>query len=50
MLGNGLKVRQMPGVSQAIQIDELGDARIVNDVMDQIRADETRAAGDQASS
>ena len=47
MLGNFFQIFQMPGVSQAVQIDELGDARIVNDVMNEIRADEARAAGDE---
>ncbi len=46
MFGNGFKVRQMPGVSEAVEIDQLGDARIVNDMVNEIRADETRAAGD----
>ena len=46
MLGNFFQIRQMARVSQAIQIDQLADARIVNDVMDEIRADEARAAGD----
>ena len=46
MFGNVFQIRQMPGISQAIEIDELCDARLVNDVMDQIRADKARAAGD----
>jgi hypothetical protein len=44
--GNFLQIRQMPRVRQAIQIDELRDTRVVNDVLDQIGADEARAAGD----
>ena len=47
MLRDQFQVRQMPGVSEAIQIDELRDGRLVNDVMDQVRPDESRAAGDE---
>jgi hypothetical protein len=44
MAGNFFQIRQMPGVSEAVEIDQFGDARIVNDVMDEIRADEASAA------
>ena len=47
MLGNFLQILQAPGVSQAVEIDELRDARVVNDVMDEIRADEARAASNE---
>src|ERR1035437_9636555 len=46
MAGNFFEVRQMSGVSEAIEIDQLRDVRLINDVMDKIRADEARAAGD----
>src|ERR1035437_2505069 len=46
MAGNFFEVRQMSGISEAVEIDQLRNARLVNDVMDQIRADKTRAAGD----
>jgi hypothetical protein len=46
MLGNLLQIFQPPGVSQAVEVDELRDLAVVNDVMDEIRADEARAAGD----
>src|ERR1035441_8487997 len=47
MRGNFLQILQAPGVSQAVEIDELCDARVVNDVMDKIRADEARAASNE---
>ena len=47
MPGNFFQIREMPGVGEAIQIDELRNFRPVNDVVNQIRADKTRAAGDQ---
>ena len=47
MGGNFLQILQAPGVSQAVEIDELRDARVVNDVMDEIRADEARAASNE---
>ncbi len=47
MPGNLLQIFQMPGVGQAIQIDQLRDFRPVNDVVDQVRADKARAAGDE---
>ena len=37
----------MAGVGEAIEIDEFADARIVNDMMDEVGADEARAAGDK---
>src|ERR1035437_8681938 len=46
MAGNFFEVRQMSGVSEAVEIDQLRDVRLINDVMDKIRADEARAAGD----
>jgi hypothetical protein len=46
MPGDFFKVRQMSSVSETVEIDQLGDACIVNDVMNEVRADEARAAGD----
>ena len=46
VLGNLFQIFQVPGISKAIQIDEFGDLRTVNDVMDEIGADEAGAAGD----
>jgi hypothetical protein len=37
----------MAGVSETVEIDEFVDLRIVNDVLNQIGANETRAAGDE---
>ena len=47
MARNLFQIFQPPGVSQAVQVDELGDARVVNDVMNQVGADKARAAGDE---
>jgi hypothetical protein len=47
MLFDGLKVRKMAGVGQAIQIDQSLNFGPVNNVMNEIRADEARAAGDE---
>ena len=47
MLGDRLQIFQSSRVSQAVEVDELGDFRIVNDVLDEIRADEARAAGNE---
>ena len=41
------KVFQAPGVSQAVEVDQLAHLGPVDDVMNQIGADETGAAGDQ---
>jgi hypothetical protein len=38
---------QMPGVSQAVEIDKFGNFRAPDDLMDQIRADKSRAACDE---
>ena len=46
LAGNFFEVRQMSGVSEAVEIDQLRDVRLINNVMDKIRADEARAAGD----
>ncbi len=45
--GNRFQVFQMPGIGQAIEIDEPGDLGAVDDVVDQVGADEARAAGDE---
>ncbi len=34
----------MPGVGEAVQIDEPGDRGLVNDVMDDVRADDSTIA------
>ena len=47
MLGNLLQIFQPPGISQAVEVDELCDLRVVNDVLDEIGADKARAAGDE---
>ena len=47
MLRDSLQIFQMAGVGQAIQVDQLADFRAVNDVMDQVRSDESGAACDQ---
>jgi hypothetical protein len=47
MARNFFQIFQMAGISKAIQIDQPRDFRPVNDVMDQVRADEARAAGDK---
>jgi hypothetical protein len=47
VLGNLFQIFQVPGISEAIEIDEFGDLRAVNDVVNQIRSDKARAAGDQ---
>ena len=38
------KIFKPPGVSQAIQIDKLRNFRVVNDMMNEVGADEARAA------
>ena len=47
MFGNVFEVGQMSGVGEAVEVDELGDSRIVHDVLDQVRADEASAARDE---
>ena len=47
MPGDLLQILQMPGVSQAIQIDQSLDFRPVDDVVDEIGADESGAASDE---
>ena len=47
MAGDRLQILPMAGVGEAVEIDELGDLRIVNDALNQIGADEARAAGDE---
>ena len=46
-LRDPLQVGGMPGVSKAIQIYQPFDFRALNDVLDQIRADESCAARDK---
>src|SRR5690349_14774663 len=47
MLRDFLQVDQMPGVGQAIQIHQSGNLMSVNDVVDEVGADEACAAGDK---
>jgi hypothetical protein len=47
MAGNLFEIGEMTGVSEAIQIDEPRDFGPLDDVMNQIRSDEARAAGDE---
>jgi hypothetical protein len=47
MPGNGFQIRQVTCVGQAIQINQLRHAWIGDDVLDEIRADETRTTGDK---
>jgi hypothetical protein len=46
MMGDAFEILQMARVRQAIQIDQTPDFRAVNDVMDEVGADETGAASD----
>jgi hypothetical protein len=46
MARHGFEIGEPAGVGQAIQIDEGFDAGLINDVMDEVGADEARAAGD----
>ena len=41
------EVFEMAGVGEAVEIDELRDLGLVDDMTDEIGADEARAAGDQ---
>src|SRR6185369_10889920 len=47
MPAHAFQAFQMAGISQAIQIDQPFDLRPVYDVLDQIRSDESGAAGDE---
>ena len=47
MPGNRFQIFQPPGVGETIQIDELRDLRVVNDVMDEVGADEAGAASNE---
>ena len=47
MVRDARDVFQMTGVGQAIEVDEAFDLRAINDVMDQVRSDKARAAGDE---
>jgi hypothetical protein len=42
-----LQILQSARIGQAIQVDEPGYPRIVNDLMNEVGADETGAAGDK---
>jgi hypothetical protein len=45
MVGNTFQVFQPTGVGQAIQIHQARNAIVIDDLVDQIRTDESRAAG-----
>ncbi len=47
MRGNFLQVFQPSRISQTVEVDELRDAPVVNNVVNQVGADEARAAGNQ---
>src|SRR5208282_2334001 len=44
---NRFQIFQVPGISETIEIDEFGDLRTVNDVMDEIGADEAGTASNE---
>ena len=44
---NAVEIFEMTGVGEAVEIDERGDFRPVNDVPDEIGADEACPAGDE---
>ena len=46
VFGNLFQIFRMPRVGEAIEIDKSFDLRTVNDVVDQVGADEARAAGE----
>src|ERR1700722_8166284 len=45
MLGDFFQIGEMPGIGEAIEIDEALDFGAVNNVVNEIGADEARAAG-----
>jgi len=47
MTRHRLKIRQMSGIGQAIEIDQRFDLRTADDVLDEVRPDEPGAAGDK---
>ena len=47
MLCDQLKISKMPRISQAVEVDEFGDLRPINDMLNQVRANETGTAGDE---
>ncbi len=47
MGGHGFKVLEMAGVRQAIEVHQPCYAGLVDDVMDEVGPDKTRAPGDQ---
>ena len=49
MAADLLEVGQMPGVGEAVQVDQPLDLGPVDDVLDQVGADEAGAAGNQSS-
>ena len=47
MTSEGFEVRLVPRVGEAVEIHQPRDLREIDDVLDQVRSDETRAAGDE---
>ncbi len=47
MMGDGFEVFQMAGVGQAVEVGQEADFGLVDDMVDEIRADEARPAGDE---
>src|SRR5438876_5323235 len=47
MLRNFFQIDQVAGVGKAIQVDQAVDLGPINNMMDHIRSDKSRAAGDQ---
>ena len=45
-IGDALEVREVARISEAIEIDEPFDLRLADNVMDEIRPDKARTAGD----
>ncbi len=47
MPGNRFQVGEVPRIGQAIEVDQFEHPHIVDDMLDQVRADKARAAGDE---
>ena len=47
MAGDRFEVREMPGISQGVQVDQFFNLRAINDVLDQIRSDEACSASNK---
>ena len=44
---DAIEVFEMPGIGEAVEIDQLGDFRLVDDMPDEVRADKTGTACDE---